>query len=358
MLRQRQLRLSITACLFLIVAPVAASQGQRTIQAGLGVTLGEPLAVERLGAELFALPGVDHVRQDQTQYAPGLHAPWRILRDPAVPRQLRGHPARAFVMLDTARRPMHVVLWVDTACGEIFTWLHNTLARKYGLGGDARRPADAPYAHALRIVAKQRQIDARCGDDFVLEYRDTLMLEQWTAQVDDRQRALHRAQNAVDKRQLVLEQRRAIRFADSFTLGNPYRLDGGFGVEFGNPFAPNSKHDFPSDVPFIVGLPNLPPEFADGEIQLILSPDKHPIAIRGTFAVTATGLTFEKVAGALKAKYGSAMKSSERHVIHKVAGNHAIVKRLPRQQVEIAFIDNGAKSEQTERLWAEESEGL
>ena len=140
----------------------------------------------------------------------------------------------------------------------------------------------------------------------------------------------------------------------SFTIGDQFRLEGAFGVQFQRPFAKNSTQKFPTDQPFYAVLPNLPAPFDQGEIQLVISPDKHPIVIRGTFQE----LTFDEVGEALKAKYGTPMKASNRHIIHKVSGNHAIVKKLSEETIELAFIDTLAQTQQRQRLWEKESEGL
>ena len=103
-------------------------------------------------------------------------------------------------------------------------------------------------------------------------------------------------------------------------------LYGAFGIYFKRQFAARSTQQFPIDQPFYAVLPNLPEPFVDGEILLTISPEGHPIVIRGTF----DNLDFEYIAKALKAKYGTPMKASSRHIIHKVSGNMPSSKRSVR----------------------------
>ena len=153
---------------------------------------------------------------------------------------------------------------------------------------------------------------------------------------------------------MVLARRRAMRFANEFTLGDQYRLDGAFGIEFGRPFAKNSSKRFPIDEPFYVVLPHLEDPFRTGDIALEISPKRHPVTIRATFQ----DISFDVLADALKAKYGTPSKSTTRHIIHPVGSKRAILKRLDQKRVELAFIDTVAQKAQRERLWRKESEGL
>ena len=52
------------------------------------------------------------------------------------------------------------------------------------------------------------------------------------------------------------------------------------------------------------------------------------------------------------------MKESSRHIIHKVNGDHVIIKRLDQRLTELAFIDTSAQDAHRQRLWNKESEGL
>ena len=98
----------------------------------------------------------------------------------------------------------------------------------------------------------------------------------------------------------------------------------------------------------------MPEPFTEGDLQLTISPDKHPIVIRGRFP----HLDFERIAAALRTKYGLPMKESSRHIIHKVNGDHVIIKRLDQRLTELAFIDTSAQDAHRQRLWNKESEGL
>jgi len=325
---------------------------------GLGLRLGLPVPEGAAGAELTpvpeaALPPGANIPIPQVE--PGGRYPWQHFNSPNIPRLYRGVPVQSFVMVSDAGEAMRVVARVNyRGCDEKFDWLKDTISKKYDVHGDAEVTPPAGYERALTITAIDRQIEVRCGPRLVLDYIDLTLIKAWSKQQGRRWTVYQRDQATIAKRQLVLDQRRAVKFADSFTLGSQYRLDGAFGIYFKRPFAERSTQQFPIDQPFYAVLPNLPEPFGEGEILLTISPERHPIVIRGTF----DKLDFEYIADALKAKYGTPMKASSRHIIHKVSGNHAIVKRMGADMIELAFIDATEKEAQRARLWAQESEGL
>jgi hypothetical protein len=335
-----------------------AQQADKPIYGGLGAQFGRPLAMDTFGAEVKivpeqALPANRSITLPPLR--PGNIYPWRLFPKANLPRPYRDKPSKSFVMLNQRAEPMRVISRIfESGCDEDFDWLKATLAKKYDAAGDIEITAPVPFERALRISYLSRQIDVRCGPATVIEYLDVEALTAWAADLQKEFEAYERELADIEKRRLVMNQRRAIKFADSFTVGDQYRLEGAFGIQFQKPFARNSTQNFPVDAPFYAVLPNLPEPFDRGDIQLVISPERHPIIIRGTFK----DLVFDDVADAFKAKYGQPMKASSRHIIHRVSSNHAIVKKLAEDTVEIAFIDTVAQTEQRKRLWAEESDGL
>ncbi len=342
----------------LFSSPAQAEQAEKPIYGGLGAEFGRPLAMDTFGAEVKIVPEqslpVNHSITLPT-LRPGAIYPWRLFPQANLPRPYRDLPSSSFVMLNQRAEPMRVISRIEErGCGENFEWLKTTLAKKYQAGDEVEITAPAPYERALRISYLSRQIDVRCGPATVIEYLDAQALTLWAAGEAKQFEAYQRELTDIEKRRLVMNQRRAMKFADSFTVGDEYRLEGAFGIQFQKPFARNSTQNFPVDAPFYAVLPNLPEPFDRGDIQLVISPERHPIVIRGTFK----DLVFDDVADAFKAKYGQPMKASSRHIIHRVSSNHAIVKKLSEDAVEIAFIDTVAQAEQRKRLWAQESDGL
>lgn len=343
--------------LFLSVT-TAAEQAGKPIYGGLGVQFGQPLAMDTFGAEVNtvpeqALPANHNITLPPLR--PGNIYPWRLFPQANLPRPYRDLRSQSFVMLNQRAEPMRVISRIfESGCGDNFDWLKTTLAKKYDASGDIEITAPVPFKRALRVSYLSRQIDVRCGPVTVIEYLDAKSLIAWAADQQKEFEAYQRELADIEKRRLVMNQRRAMKFADSFTVGDEYRLEGAFGIQFQKPFARNSTQNFPVDAPFYAVLPNLPEPFDGGDIQLVISPERHPIIIRGTFRE----LAFEDVADAFKAKYGQPMKASSRHIIHRVSNNHAIVKKLAEDTVEIAFIDTTAQAEQRQRLWAQESDGL
>lgn len=333
------------------------AQATKPLLGGLGVTFGQKLPPDHVGAEL-ALPPVPpaaNVKLKETRLLPGQVNPWRLLLQPNLPRPFRKFSSEAFVMLNHDNLPLRAVSRIEyEGCGEEVAWLHNIIVKKYEV--DRALPPFETGADSgrFRFLFSDKQIDVSCGEQLQIDYADYGAIRSWT----ERQRRLvakdQRNRTEVERKAFILDNQRAMRFADEFTLGDRYRLSGGFGIAFDRAFAPNSSKEFPIDQTFIVVLPELPDAFKDGEIRMEISPAREPIVIRGKF----TNLDFERVAHALRAKYGTPMKSTDRHVIHKVSGNHAILRRLPDGVVELAFIDTEAKAAQRARRWARESEGV
>ena len=351
--------LLLMLCIPVLPCPaIAAGMAEIQLEGGLGVVLGAPAPEGSLGAELTHVPEADlpaDTKLVQPQIEAGGRHPWQYFNRPNVPRLYRQSPVQAFVMTGDNDEVMRVIAQVArTGCGEDFDWLKDVLIKKYDVNGDPEVSPPADYERAIAIHFVDRRIYVRCGPRLVLDYMDLGLVANWTKAQKRRWTLYQRDVDRVEKRRIVLEQRRAERFADSFTLGGKYRLEGAFGVHFKRPFAPRSTQNFPVDEPFYAGLPNLPEPFDAGEIMLTLSPERHPIVIRGRFPE----VEFEMLANALRAKYGTPMKASSRHIIHKVSGNHAILKKLNDDLIELAFIDTLAKETQRKRLWAQESEGL
>ncbi len=335
------------------------------IPGGLGVSFGNAVSHNLLGAEIGSTDEpsgtVPHAALPANRefvfpdIEPGASLPWRYFPGVVLPRPLRGLEHHSFVMVDHQYRPLRVISEVaHKGCDEHFVWLQDILVKKYKVRGDPLISTDAPYQKALRITFSDRQIDVLCGPNLVIQYLNFSGVKQWAVAQHKRYQVFERNEEDNKKRRMVLDRRRSVQFANAFTLGDRYKLDGAFGVQFNQPFAKNSKQQFPVDIPFYAKLPNLPEAFAQGDIQLVISPQRYPIVIRGTFH----DIEFEAVKNALRAKYGTPVKSTDRHVIHKVSTHHAILKRLAVDTIELAFIDTVAQAEQRSRLWGKESEGL
>ncbi len=352
------LQACIAFCLLWMVLPVCAENAEKPIYGGLGVEFGRTLDALSYGAEVKvvperALPANQEMLLPELQ--PGAIYPWRVYSAPNLPRPYRDKTNSSYVMLNAAGEPLRVISRVQQqGCGDEFEWLKSTLTKKYDVSSDIEITAPAPYQRALRVNFLAKQIDVRCGPRTVIEYLDASALADWATAQRKQFAAYQRELSDIDKRRMVMNRRRSMKFADSFTVGDEYRLEGAFGIQFQKPFAKNSTQQFPIDAPFYAVLPNLPEPFDRGDIQLVISPERYPIVIRGTFR----DLAFDDVANAFKAKYGQPMKASSRHIIHKVSGNHAIVKKLAEDTVELAFIDTAAQAEQRKRLWEQESDGL
>ncbi|MEM7079811.1 MAG: hypothetical protein AAF513_14405, partial [Pseudomonadota bacterium] len=294
---------------------------------------------------------------DDYQLAPAHRQPWRKVIRLTQPRILRGLAHDSFVMLNDAGQTMRVVTRVNPGdCTKQLEWLSKTLEKKYETHAVPWPASDKLQdVGAFRISFSDRLINVRCDrSSTLLDYADIGAIRAWIEKQKKRYRKHESELRQIAKRRMILENRRSLSFADTFALGTAMRLEGGFGIRFKKPFAPRSSQKFPIDTPFIVGLPNLPEDFVDGEIRLMLTPERHPISIRGRF----DNVTFDRVARALAAKYGTPFKDSQRHVIHKIARDHIILRQLSEATIELAFIDTEQQDNYKHRLWLQESEGL
>ena len=365
MLRQLRQAYAISLALTLAALPSLAitNNAGLPVAGGLGIKFGKVVAPSSVAAEIAshqdiqALQLPDNIAVTLPPTEPGGQHPWRLFPGVVHPHPLRGLNAKSYIMLNRQQLPLRALTVVNKmGCDETFEWVVETLTKKYQVDGKpepATRGKSSGSKH-FRVISADRQIDAYCGDQFVLDYIDQRALKTWVKEQTRRNEQYNRYQNETHNRNLVLQRRRSARFADSFTMGDRFKLLGAFNVAFGTPFARHSKQQFPVDVPFYAVLPQLPEAFANGDIQLVISPERIPILIRGQFRE----VDFDTVREALLAKYGTAIKSTNRHVIHQISDRHAILKRLSKDTIEIAFIDTREKERQRQRLWAAESEGL
>jgi hypothetical protein len=263
------LRLGLNPCLgallLILVALIPttrsanAAQAEKPIQGGLGMEFSQPIADEHLGAETARVPGVD---TDEPGVA-GDALPWRQFLGAVLPRPFRSFQYDAYVMVDEFNKPMHALAIVDADdCAVHMEWLATTLAKKYDVEESAAANAKTPYSAALEIDALGREIRIQCGPHLRFDYLDAPAIDRWRERRNAAVEAEEREQSAIDRRRLVLERRRSLRFANQFTQGNQYRLEGAFGISFEQPFAEHSSKKFPVDEPFYVALPNLPEPFA------------------------------------------------------------------------------------------------
>ena len=346
--------------LLILLAPLAAiaASAEKPISAGLGISLGKVVDAQALGAEvqqISFLATPSNRTLEEVSLEPGSSQPWRALLTPQLPRPFRQLAYRSYVMLDELHQAMRIVVQIDyIGCEGDVIWLRDTLSKKYETTGELESTTKPAYAQSYRVTFSEKQIDIHCGPNLILDYADYGAIQDWQEKAKIEQMHVARERATIEKRRLVLDRRRSIRFADTFTVGDRFRLLGAFGIAFSQPFAPNSTQQFPVDELFTAVLPVMPTHFEVGELRLMLAPDRSPIMIRGEFR----DISFERVAHALRAKYGSAIKSSNRHVVHKVSGNHAILKRLDSTRIELAFIDATAQKAHRQRLWEQESEGI
>ena len=349
--------------------PIDGATAQNPIFGGLGIEFSHVVDPNLLGAE-YAFEMQPHFAfaNNRVPTLPALvdlpmnratTLPWRRFLGATLPRPLRDMPSDIYMMLSDAGTTNRIVAIVEyQGCDRHFEWMTRTLAKKYDIDGSpdvlvSQAQSNRGVEQTIRISFSSIQIDVSCGRELIIDYAHYERLSAWLL---NRQRQLSQHEfelRELATRQLVLDRQRAAGFADSFTLGDQFRLQGAFGIAFTRPFAEKSEQNFPFDEPFYADLPNLPDEFASGDIKIEISPERLPITIRGRFE----NVSFERIQKALQAKYGSPFKSTRRHIIYKVSGNHVVVRRKD-PGIELTFIDALQQEAQRKRRWLAESEGL
>jgi hypothetical protein len=241
-------------------------------------------------------------------------------------------------------------------CADDVLWMTRSLERKYGaaVDGAAADPFGAErdgFRHSARYLSEKGQVDVSCGPRLLIEYTDTAGYEKWLAAEAARRQTFEAAQNrlATERTRLDLERRR--RVADLFTAGDRYRLDGALGVTFGVPIDPAwlEAQAFAVDAPLEAQIPGLPEAISDGRFTVTLGPDMMPVRVTGEFA-DPDATRFDQLTEALQAKYGTPLKDTPIHQIHKSSGDYLIARYVYEQSVaRLVFIDDKARRAQQAR---------
>jgi hypothetical protein len=248
-------------------------------------------------------------------------------------------------------------------CDAAFGWVTDSLTRKYATAQDPTIQPRIGFSRGARFMRDERQVDVACGRGMLIEYVDGAAFERWRASMHSAVAADQAERFKIERVARQIARRQRLRFADAFTIGDKFRLDGALGVVFGEAF--DAPADYLAATPVPVPLANLPHPFDAGSFELTLSPDRMPIRLAAKLA-DGNGALFAQVSEALHTKYGTPMKDGSRHKIHKVNGNFFIVRRLERLgELDLVVIDQRAdnarkvRSEaQAKREFAEATKGL
>jgi hypothetical protein len=339
---------SVTALLLLTISPCSfAAALTEPLDGAMGFAFDSPLPEDVIAAavrnETPRLPdNIDFETLPEDVKVSG----WHYVSPIRLPEMLKRHQPKVLGLLSRHNLPARLVAEVDEqGCEDLFSWLNDSLKRKYAVtGDDAEVPARAPYLRATRYIQGRRQVDVACGPSVLLQYTDLSTLNLWRQeQLDNHALAEQRRREELAVLAKV-ELYRARAFADEFTLGDQARLQGGLGVMFGQPFEVNEP--FEPDTAFAVTLEDLPPPFTDGEYQIELDPASLPIELTGDFR-DPDGTHFEALFKALQAKYGQPVKNSARHKIFQVNGNFFVLRALPKNgKTHLSVLDGQARRQQ------------
>ncbi len=361
----------------LLAAVVGAAAAKEPITGAFGLEFAEPVPEAVLGASLGAPrhpvpPG--NLDQTVPEPVPDAAPSWHLFTPQARP-PLLDSPSVAFsVLLDQSGHPVRILAeHPEPDCAVDLLWLTRSLARKYRAEDDPHGAERTGFRHSVRFVSGAAQIDVSCGPTLLIEYTDGQGYRRWLEDERAKLVAHREALDALARERTRLEEARLRQLAETFTAGDRFRLDAAFGVAFGEPVNPGWIHgEAEVDTPLPARLPNLSAPFDLGEFTVTVGPDLRPVRVTGEVP-DPDGAWFQRVAAALRIKYGPPAKDGEQHKIHKVAGDYLVLRYLPEDgRLRLVFIDDEGRRAQRarevaahqarlaeqQRLFEEETAGL
>lgn len=323
----------------------AAEVSAEILDGAFGLKFDAAVPVEVLGASTLAPADLPH-RPFDDEYPPE-RVGWFYFTPVIAPDPLGA--ARYQVLVTRSGQPALILArLVGHGCNETYTWLVDSLTRKYAIQDDPAALPRPPYLQAASFQVDGVSVDLACGRDLVLAYTLPSGIRRWQAEqgaLEDARKAEAQRVAEVEKR---IERAEARAYADTFTHGEKFRLDGGLGLIFGEPFPTTVPHE--SDIPFAMRPPRLPPPFDTGSFELTLDPQEVPIKLEGSIP-DPDGRHYEKITAALQAKFGAAMKDTDRHRIFRVNGNYFTLRQI-KDRTDITLIDSRAQKAQEARAAA------
>jgi hypothetical protein len=339
----------------LLAVVMGAAATKEPVSGAFGLAFDEPVTDAVLAASLGAPPYPLPPRNlDQTlpEPLPGEPNGWFLFIPEATPEFLDAPGVRFMVLRNRTGYPVRIVAeHPSPTCADDMLWLTRSLERKYGGGEDPFGAERDGFRQSARYLSEKGQVDLSCGPRLLIEYTDTAGYEKWLAAEAVRRQAFETAQSRLAKEHTRLELERQRRVANLFTAGDRYRLDGALGVTFGEPMDPAwlESQEIVVDVPLDAQIPGLPEAISDGRFTVTLGPDMMPVRVTGEFA-DPDATRFDQLAAALQAKYGTPLKDTPIHQIHKISGDYLIARYVHEQSVaRLVFIDDKARRAQQAR---------
>lgn len=338
----------------------AATVGE-PITGAFGLEFSEPVGHDVLGASLeeapYPLPPGD-LPADSPPTVPGERTGWYLFTPRARPERLEDASVRFYLLRDDDGHPVRILAeHPQPACAEDLDWFTSALGRKYGTREDPYGAKRRGFRHSARFVDGSRQIDVSCGPSLLLEYTDGGRYRRWLEARQAARRTNRERRAALTEQAERLREIRLRRFADSFTAGDRFRVEGALGITFGEPVdATLLESEFEADAPLPARLPDLAEPFTGASFTLTLGPERRPVRVAGELADPG-GQLFERVSAALRTKFGAPVKDGDVHRIHKVSGDYLVVRRLPdEQRLRLVFIDDaGRRAQQAREVAAHEA---
>lgn len=352
------------AALAFVTVTAGAAAAELPVTGAFGLEFAEPVPEARLGASLGAPPyPLPPGNLDQTQPAglPGALDGWFLFTPDARPDLLSSPDANFYVLRSHTGFPVRILAeHPQPDCIDDMLWLTRSLAKKYAAADDPFGAERVGFRQGARFVSPQGQIDVYCGPHLLIEYTDPVGYRAWLAQGADRAAERKAAAEALAEERAALRRRRQRQFADQLTSGDALRLEGAFGVIFGEPVEESwlAAAETLADEPLAARPPAVPEVLADGRFTITVGPERKPVQVAGEFA-DGDASRFAAMAAALEEKFGPPIKNSAHHRIHKVSGDYLVARYLPDESVaRLVFIDDEGREGQQAREAAAEAARL
>lgn len=342
------------AALTLLTVLAGAASTREPITGAFGLEFEEPLTdavrAASLGQPPYPLPP-RNLDQSLPPPIPGEPTGWYLFVPQAVPALLDAPGVRFMVLQSRSGLPLRILAEHPAPdCTADVLWLTRSIARKYNAPDDPFGAERDGFRHSARYLSDVGQIDISCGPTLLIEYTHPAAYRSWLAAEAERH-AAHRAQQGelAEARQ-SLDRERKRQVADLFTAGDRYRLEGALGLTFGVPVPVDwLRADVVADEPLEVEPPALADLLRDGRITVTVGPDREPVQVVGEFP-DPDARRFESLAEALQAKYGSALKDTPVHKIHKISGDYLVARYVvDRAVARLVFIDDAGRERQQQR---------
>jgi len=338
----------LPACCFLI----SLASLQISASGALGLEFSQEIDTQAIGVQLentdeqyLPYPPENVTYAYQKSAPQHLMDQWFTLIPNTLPRILQDRAVNYQVQINEHLHPMRIVARVQLkdTCSALFQPLHNILARKY-VYQEGTSPREG-FVRKSHFNAEGLQVELLCTNDenfILLEYSDITALSAWS----------EFQSNEIISWEIEQQHLRNRDLSNSVSIGERYRLRGGFSLPFDSPV--KKIGSFEVDQALELNGDRMSTDMLADRYVVFLSPEAKPYKISGFFHFDSQIDAVKKMKqlfAAFTEVYGTALKDRPRHKIFNVSSDFIVQKLLRPATVELTFIhqDGVRKQRQRER---------